>query len=457
MIRAFHHYFSSRKLALFLVETSAIAIASWIGAAVTALAAAPARGGLQVGEALPALAATALAFVATFQLAIYLSDLYDLRVATEDRSRGVRVLRAVGIAALMMGLTMMASRFNPPEGALLGGATGAILGTVLVRIGLRGVVGEPERILIVGNGKRARWLAKAAVEQGEFGFEVCGMIEPRRDSNRGSGEERIDEIAARLDAQYVVLASEDPRGSGWSEELLRCRIAGRRVYDIAGFCERVLRRIPVLHLRASDLAFADELSISNLRRISKRACDIVAATALLALAAPLMVLVALAIKLDSPGPVFYRQERIGKDGKPFWLWKFRSMARDAEANGAMWARENDGRATRVGKILRKARIDEVPQAFNVLFGEMSFVGPRPERPVFVAELKNQIPFYELRELVRPGITGWAQIRYSYGASVEDARNKLEFDLYYLRNGSLFLDLMIIFHTFRHVLLGRGAR
>ncbi len=436
MIRAFHHYFSSRKLALFLVETSAIAIASWIGAAVTALAAVPARGGLQVGEALPALATTALAFVATFQLAMYFSDLYDLRVATEDRSRGVRVLRAVGIAALMMGLTMMA---------------------VLVRIGLRGVVGEPERILIVGNGKRARWLAKAAVEQGEFGFEVCGMIDPRRDSNDGSGEQTIDEIAARLDTQYVVLASEDPRGSGWSEELLRCRMAGRRVYDIPGFCERVLRRIPVLHLRASDLAFADELSISNLRSITKRACDIVAATALLVLAAPLMVLVALAIKLDSPGPVFYRQERIGKSGKSFWLWKFRSMAKDAEANGAMWARENDGRATRVGKILRKARIDEVPQAFNVLLGQMSFVGPRPERPVFVAELKNQIPFYELRELVPPGITGWAQIRYSYGASVEDARNKLEFDLYYLRNGGLFLDLMIIFHTFRHVLLGRGAR
>src|SRR5713226_4577014 len=190
MIRAFHHYFSSRKLALFLVETSAIAIASWIGAAVTALAAVPARGGLQVAEALPALATTALAFVATFQLAMYFSDLYDLRVATEDRSRGVRVLRAVGIAALMMGLTMMASRFNPPEGALLGGAAGAIFGIVLVRIGLRGVVGEPERILIVGNGKRARWLAKAAVEQGEFGFEVCGMIDPRRDSNDGSGDKR---------------------------------------------------------------------------------------------------------------------------------------------------------------------------------------------------------------------------------------------------------------------------
>ena len=170
-----------------------------------------------------------------------------------------------------------------------------------------------------------------------------------------------------------------------------------------------------------------------------------------------MVLVAIAIKVDSPGPVFYRQERIGKGGKIYRLWKFRSMAQDAEVNGAMWAREKDDRVTRVGRILRKARIDEMPQAFNVLVGDMSFVGPRPERPIFVAELKKQIPFYELRELVRPGITGWAQIRYPYGASVEDARNKLEFDLYYIKNSTVFLDLMIIFHTFRHVLLGRGAR
>src|SRR5262249_31237006 len=146
-----------------------------------------------------------------------------------------------------------------------------------------------------------------------------------------------------------------------------------------------------------------------------------------------MLLVAIAIKLDSTGPVFYRQERVGKGGKVYGLWKFRSMAKNAEANGAMWAREKDDRVTRVGRILRKTRIDEMPQAFNVLFGDMSFVGPRPERPMFVAELKKQIPFYELRELVRPGITGWAQIRYSYGASVEDARNKLEFDLYYIKN------------------------
>jgi exopolysaccharide biosynthesis polyprenyl glycosylphosphotransferase len=247
------------------------------------------------------------------------------------------------------------------------------------------------------------------------------------------------------------------RGANWVDGLLRCRLMGRRVYDAGGFCERVLRRIPVQFLRASDFAFADELTMSPLRRAFKRGFDVFVASLLLALAAPFLVLVALAIKLDSRGPVFYRQERVGVDGKSYWLWKFRSMRTDAEKNGAVWARANDDRVTRVGKFIRKTRVDEIPQVFNVLVGDMSFVGPRPERPVFVEQLKQQIPFYGLREAVKPGITGWAQICYSYGASVEDARNKLEFDLYYVKNGSLFLDIGIIFHTVRHVLLGRGAR
>jgi exopolysaccharide biosynthesis polyprenyl glycosylphosphotransferase len=196
---------------------------------------------------------------------------------------------------------------------------------------------------------------------------------------------------------------------------------------------------------------------SSLRRVFKRVFDILVASLLLVLASPLVVVVALAVKLDSRGPLFYRQERVGLHGKAYWVWKFRSMRTDAEKNGAVWAQANDGRATRVGRFIRKTRMDEIPQVFNVLVGDMSFVGPRPERPVFVEQLKRQIPFYGLREAVKPGITGWAQIRYPYGASVDDARNKLEFDLYYVKNGSLFLDIGIIFHTVRHVLLGRGAR
>jgi len=172
---------------------------------------------------------------------------------------------------------------------------------------------------------------------------------------------------------------------------------------------------------------------------------------------PLGLLVAIAIKLDSPGPVFYRQERVGRGGRRYVLWKFRSMAEDAEKDGPAWAKIEDERVTRVGRWIRKARIDEIPQVINVLLGDMSFVGPRPERPVFVERITSVVPFYNLRETVQPGITGWAQIRYQYGASIEDARNKLEFDLYYVKHFSLFLDVAIMFHTIRHVLRGRGAR
>ncbi len=181
------------------------------------------------------------------------------------------------------------------------------------------------------------------------------------------------------------------------------------------------------------------------------------ATALLVLSAPLMLVLVVLIRLDSRGPAFYRQDRVGQNGKEYALWKFRSMRIDAEKNGAVWASANDDRATRVGRFIRKTRMDEIPQVFNVLRGDMSFVGPRPERQVFIDIISKDVPYYSLREGVKPGITGWAQIRYPYGASVEDGRNKLEFDLYYVKNGTLFLDLAIIFHTVRHVLLGRGAR
>ena len=190
---------------------------------------------------------------------------------------------------------------------------------------------------------------------------------------------------------------------------------------------------------------------------SKRVFDFLVAGALLLLATPLMAVLVVLIRLDSKGPAFYRQDRVGRNGREYAIWKFRSMRVDAEKNGAVWARTNDERVTRVGRFIRKTRMDEIPQVLNVLRGDMSFVGPRPERQKFIDLISRDVPYYALREGVKPGITGWAQIRYPYGASVEDGRNKLEYDLYYVKNGTLFLDLAIIFHTVRHVLLGRGAR
>jgi sugar transferase (PEP-CTERM system associated) len=461
VLRVFHHYFSSRKLTLFVIEGAAIALACLLGAVCLSRLLAPTNAHLPLAQSLPALLLLGATFVPTFQFALYLMDLYDLRVAAEDRGRGARLLKAAGVTTAFVGVLMLAvPAVLPvilPPGALLGGAVGALGGTLLVRASLRAVVGVPSRVIIVGDGLKARAVANAIEQGGEDSFRVVALVDPRRAVAEGKQPEEVDALAERLGAEFVVQAADDMRGANWMEALLRCRLAGRRVYDATGFCERVLRRIPVAHLRTSDFAFADELTVSPLRRMAKRAFDVAVSSVLVLCAAPFLVLVAVAIKLDSKGPLFYRQERVGLGGKSYWLWKFRSMRTDAEKDGAVWARANDDRVTRVGRFIRKTRIDEIPQVFNVLVGDMSFVGPRPERPVFVEQLKQQIPFYGLREAVKPGITGWAQIRYPYGASVEDARNKLEFDLYYVKNGSLFLDLGIIFHTVRHVLLARGAR
>jgi exopolysaccharide biosynthesis polyprenyl glycosylphosphotransferase len=452
MLRVFNHYFSSRKLTLFVTETAAIAVSCMAGAAMLAHAFAPAHEPFHLKAALPAFLVLSAGFVASFQFAAYLFDLYDLRIAQEDRAQGSRILKAAAVTAVVMGLSLLAVRLRFPEGAILGGAMGALVGAGLVRAGLRALVGEPAPVLIVGSGMKARALQKLILEQGEDGFEIAALYEPPRENATS-----LPVVAAQHDAKFVVLALDEPRGVVKAEELVRCRFAGMRVYEAAGFCERVLRRIPIASLRASELAFSDELTVSHARRFLKRAFDFTVASVLFLLAAPLMLLLAVLIRLDSEGPILYSQERVGLDGKAYRLWKFRSMRVDAEKDGAVWAKTNDDRVTRVGRVMRKTRMDELPQVFNVLFGDMSFVGPRPERPVFVDQLKQAIPFYGLREGVKPGITGWAQIRYPYGASVDDARNKLEFDLYYVKNGSLFLDLAIIFHTVRHVLLGRGAR
>jgi len=457
MIRVFHHYFSGRKLALFLAETIAIGLSCFAGAVFFSFVLTRSRGPAHPPPtvALPRLAILSIAFVCTFQFALYLLDLYDLRVAAEDRNRGMRLLKAVGVAVIAMGGVAAVVSFQLPGGSLLGGAMGAVGATLLVRARISSVVGEPARVLVVGRGAKARWLARAIEEHAESSFVICALVDPATDV--GSVGEHLDEVAKRHGAKYVVSASDEVTGANGAHSLLLCRLAGLQVFEAVYFCERVLRRVPVNYVLASDLAFSDELTVPRLRRVAKRCLDLLMSAFLLVGALPLGILVAIAIKLDSPGPVFYRQERVGRGGRRYVLWKFRSMAVDAEKDGPAWAKVEDERVTRVGRWIRKTRIDEIPQVLNVLVGDMSFVGPRPERPVFVERITGVVPFYRLRETVQPGITGWAQIRYQYGASIEDARNKLEFDLYYVKHFSLFLDIAIMFHTIRHVLRGRGAR
>lgn len=452
MARIFHHWLSTRKLLLFFTESLAIGSCSFLGMLLGSALFSPSTARRALWPSTLPLALLCLGWVLTLQVALYLLDLYDLPTARADRASGGRLLEGVALAAMAMGVVLLGLRAALPEGAVLGGALGALLGVALVRSASRSVLGEPDRVAIYGSGAKARALLESLTRVEDGTFVVLAMPE-----QPASEAEPLARRAARLRATDLVFAPDESRGSVTTEELVRCRFAGIRVHEPAGFCERMLRKIPVAHLRASALAYSNELTVSTSRRFVKRAFDLLMACVLLALASPLMMLIALAIKLDSQGPIFYRQERVGRFGRPYFLWKFRSMRTDAEAEGAVWARAHDDRVTRLGRLLRKCRMDELPQVFNVLLGDMSFVGPRPERPVFVAQLVREIPFYSLREGVKPGITGWAQIRYPYGASVEDARKKLELDLYYVKNGSLFLDLAIIFHTVRHVLQGRGAR
>jgi sugar transferase (PEP-CTERM system associated) len=268
------------------------------------------------------------------------------------------------------------------------------------------------------------------------------------------------EIATENNADEVVIAMDDRRGNLPVRDLLDCRLRGIDVIDLVGFLERETGKIRIDLVNPGWLIFSEGFRISRFRSVFKRVVDIFVSATLILLSWPVMLLIALAVKFeDGPyAPVLYRQRRVGQGGKPFDCLKVRSMRVDAEADGkAVWAKQNDDRITRVGAMLRTARLDELPQVFNVLKGEMSLVGPRPERPEFVEQLQKKIPYYGERHAVKPGVTGWAQLKYSYGASEEDAAEKLQYDLYYVKNQSFILDIMIILQTVEVVLWGKGAR
>ena len=274
-----------------------------------------------------------------------------------------------------------------------------------------------------------------------------------------STEQSLTQTARRLGVDEIIVALTERRsGSMPLRELLDCKLAGVRVFDVTTYFERMLGQIRVDFVNAGWLIFGDGFNQGFYRTAIKRVFDILCSLVLIVLAAPLMLATALAIKLESQGPIFYRQERVGASNKTFKVSKFRSMRTDAEKDGKpRWAAAKDDRVTRVGNIIRLLRIDELPQLFNVLSGDMSLVGPRPERPFFVEQLTNEIPYYAVRHSIKPGVTGWAQVRYKYGSTIEDSQEKLQYDLYYVKNHSLFLDCVILFETVGVVLTGKGAR
>lgn len=323
-----------------------------------------------------------------------------------------------------------------------------------------------KRILVVGTGAEAAAVAQTIESSVMRTHVIVGFLEVASDSSRDVSSDRIlpegscvAEAARRLRAKEIVVAVKERRGGVLPlRELLDCKLAGISVTDLSSFYERIRGQVRIDTLRASWLIYGDGFRQGFGRTLVKRLFDLAASLALLALTAPVMLIAALAIAFESGWPVIYRQVRVGQGGRTFEVLKFRSMRLDAEADGKpRWAGSDDDRITRVGRFIRKTRIDELPQIFNVLKGDMSFVGPRPERPFFVDQLTNQIPFYAARHSVKPGITGWAQVRYAYGASVDDAVQKLQYDLYYVKNHTLFLDLLVLLQTVRVVLTGDGAR
>ncbi|MXO95392.1 TIGR03013 family PEP-CTERM/XrtA system glycosyltransferase [Erythrobacter aquimaris] len=320
------------------------------------------------------------------------------------------------------------------------------------------------RILVLGAGPRARKLLDLS-HRPDSGFRVLAFVAMGKGaSERIEGAVERDEIGdlgkyvQRIGAQEVVLAMQERRNALPLKDLVRVKTNGVDVSDLSGFLERETGKLDLDTLNPSWLIFSDGfIAGQRISAVAKRIFDIVVSLAVLLLTLPLIVLFAIFVKLESKGSAFYRQERVGLYGQTFQIPKLRSMRQDAEADGIKWAEKDDPRITRVGRFIRMVRIDELPQLWSVLKGEMSFVGPRPERPQFVAELDEKLPFYAERHMVKPGITGWAQINYPYGASIDDARGKLEYDLYYAKNYSPFLDLLILLQTARVILWPEGAR
>ncbi len=347
-----------------------------------------------------------------------------------------------------------------------------VLGTTSFMLTHRVLVGEMlprsltrRKVLVYGSGERAQTVGKS-LSHSSANVELVGYFASPNETDHKvstwaklSPDERLTDVVRRAKVDEIVVALTERRGGSMPmRELLDCKLQGIRVSDIATYFEQNLGQIRLESASAGWLIFGEGFNQGFVRTTVKRLFDIAGASVLILLTLPLMLLCALAIRLESPGPILYRQERVGLNGKTFNVVKFRSMRTDAEKDGVpRWAAASDSRVTRVGKIIRKIRVDELPQLFGVLRGDMSLVGPRPERPFFVDQLTRDIAFYAVRHSVKPGVTGWAQVNYQYGASREDSIEKLQYDLYYVKNHSLFLDLVILFETIGVVLTGKGAQ
>ncbi|QLC22908.1 TIGR03013 family PEP-CTERM/XrtA system glycosyltransferase [Parasphingopyxis sp. CP4] len=462
MIRLFKHYVPNAVLLLGIMDFVLLLVAAEIGW-VYRLS--------QIGsipEPITTRIPELLAFAAALEIAMIAVGAYGIEALNSLRFALARLLVAISLGII----ALSAIFFLVPELSLWRSNLfySMIIATVLL-FGMRILLGKTlggaafkRRLVILGAGSRAQRIKDLAKDPGS-GFVVVGYIamnDGRQEIPEAINRDAIYNLADHvvlLNASEVVLALEERRNALPLDDLLRIKTTGVHVNDLSSFLERETGRVDLDSVNPSWLIFSD--GFSSGRRISsalKRLFDIAASLALLLITAPIILVTAIAIKLESKGPAFFRQKRVGQYGQEFELIKLRSMRNDAEKDGqAVWAQKNDPRVTRIGKLIRKLRIDELPQAWTVLKGQMSFVGPRPERKQFVDDLATKMPYYAERHMVKPGITGWAQVNYPYGASLEDARHKLEYDLYYAKNYTPFLDLLILLQTVRVVIWPEGAR
>ena len=416
-------------------------------------------------------AAKTLLAAGVAQACLYYADLYDLRLAADRPELFVRIVQALGAASFILAVVyfwfpaLIIGRGVFMIAAFL--VITLVIGWRLLFVYLSGRMGPRERLLLVGTSPAAVSLARELHEhRHELGVEIVGFVDAdpalvgTRVVNPGviGLIDDIPSIVRSKSVHRVVVSLSDARGKLPMEKLLEMKLDGVTFDHLASVYEEYMGKIAVENLRPSWLIFSEGFRKSRILGATKRILDFVVAAIGMVVALPLMAIIALAIRVTSPGPVFYHQRRVGRLGRVFTVHKFRTMRVDAEAaTGPVWAaKEGDVRVTSIGRWLRRTRLDELPQFWNVLKGEMSLVGPRPERPEFVEALKRDIPYYGQRHVVRPGVTGWAQVRYTYGASTEDALQKLQYDLYYIKNSSMALDLFIIFDTIKTVIRRKGA-
>lgn len=393
-------------------------------------------------------------------------DLYDSGSLDKKWEQTFRLLFVLGLVAFSLAaIDSVYRKVLPGRDFLPGAPVGLAILTVML-FGWRAVyawmVQQPvfrERVYVLGAGERAQRLVQGLRQRTGLGIEVVGWTgNIRGELTRETMAADLRTVAKEQGVHRVIVAMPDRRGTLPVQALLDLRVSGIKVEEATTWLEKISGRIEVQQLDPSWLIFAEGFRFSNWARLVRRVVNFAVALIVFVLTLPILPFIMLAIRLDSPGPVLYRQKRVGRGGVEFYCYKFRTMRRDAEADrGATWAADDDPRITRVGRILRFLRLDEIPQLWCVLKGDMHFVGPRPERPEFVAWLSKEIPYYGVRHVLRPGITGWAQIQYKYGNTVEDALEKLQYDLFYIKNASIGLDLLIMFQTVKIVMLGKGAK